>query len=715
MLNKSAEPANGRRPFLSRRKIRVKRREISEVAGLYTRTAGKPLEAAQSICEAALRIEGDWGRRFDVRLAATTGSGRKLTAAVLGADAAIDEITAHARAAVELDPEVDTIIEIGGQDSKFTLLSKGRVVFSQMNAVCAAGTGSFLEEQAQRLGVPLSEFSDRAMAVASPLTSDRCTVFMERDLNHFQSLGYATEELLAASLFSVCDNYLSKVARTGSIGERVAFQGATAKNRALVAAFERRLGKTLRVSRYCHLTGAIGAALQARDERAEAAAPSSFRGFAIHRLDLGSRSERCGLCPNDCRLRIVDVGGEEVAFGFLCGRDYATKRFVAAGNGDGAGGFLLRERTRAINGAYREARKGSFPALGFPTIGIPSSLYMAEDAPFWRSFFELLGFPTLVAASDAAALREGKRLAGAEFCAPMAMFHGQARDLLERADFAFLPIYLEEKPAKFESAGFRGSARRYYCNYSQYASVVARCAESRDRARILSPLLQGRHGDTSMALGEIRRSLALALASWGIKAPSERACRAAYAACLEAKARAREAVQRVFAEGPARSDIGIVLVGRPYAVLSEAMGASIGEMIGKRGIDLAYSDMLPTEPRSGTIDPLLAAFHWRYAAEALDAADFCARDPRFYPVFVTTFKCSPDSFALEWFRRILDAAGKPYLVLQVDEHDSSVGYETRVEAGIRAFRNHYRQARHAAAPAAASSQPPKGPRPSRSP
>ena len=675
------------------------------LAGLYTRTAGTPLEAAQSICEAIQRIEADCGATFQTRLAATTGSGRKLAAAVLGADAAIDEITAHARAAVELDPEVDTIIEIGGQDSKFTVLSKGRVVFSQMNAVCAAGTGSFLEEQAARLGVPLLDFADRATGAPSPLTSDRCTVFMERDLNHLQALGYTTEELLAASLFSVCDNYLSKVANSGSIGDHIAFQGATAKNRALVAAFERRLGKRVRVSRFCHLTGAIGAALQARDERAEAAAgtaagasdteaeaagaaPSAFRGFGIHRLDLASRSERCGLCANDCRLRIVDVGGEEVAFGFLCGRDYETKRFVRQGPKD----HLLRERSLMVSRVYREARKGAVPALGYPTIGIPTALYMSEDAPFWRSFFELLGFPTLVAQADAATLREGKRLAGAEFCAPMAMFHGQARSLLQRADFAFLPIYLEDSPAKFEGDGFHGEARRYYCNYSQYATVVARCAESKDRVRIISPLLQGRHGDTSMAMIEIRKSLAVALAPWGIKPPSAASCQAAYTACLAAKAKVRASVRRIFEEGESRSDIGVVIVGRPYAALSEGMGASIADMFAKRGIDLASGDMLP-EGGTGAIDPLLAAFHWRYASEVLEAAQFCARDNRYYPVFITTFKCSPDSFALEWFRRILDAAGKPYLVLQIDEHDSSVGYETRVEAGIRSFRNHFRQAR----------------------
>jgi predicted CoA-substrate-specific enzyme activase len=667
------------------------------LAGFYTRTAGSPLEAAQSIFEAAQRVEAEAGLSFDVGLAATTGSGRKLVAAVIGADETVDEITAHARAAVELDPGIDTIIEIGGQDSKFTLLSKGLVSFSQMNAVCAAGTGSFLEEQAERLGVPLAEFSDRALGARSPQASDRCTVFMERDLSQLQALGYSTEELLAASLFSVCDNYLSKVAREGSIGARVAFQGATAKNRALVAAFERRLGAKLRVSKFCHLTGAIGAALQARDEgRAIAPAAeaggrrSSFRGFGLHALDLSSRAERCGLCPNDCRLSVVDVGGEEVAYGFLCGRDYATKRFVR----EGRGGELLRERSRAILSAYAEARRGSFPRLGYPTIGIPTALYMAGDAPFWRSFFELLGFPTLLAPDDAPTLRSGKRLAGAEFCAPMAMFHGQSRALLERADFAFLPIYLEERPARLEAGLFRGprgEGRRYYCNYSQYASIVARCAESKDRVRILNPLLQGRHGDGSMALGEIHKSLKAALAPWGLRPPSERACREAYEACAAARAGARDAVKRIFAEKAAGTDIGVVLVGRPYVALSEALGAAIGELIAKRGIDLAYGDMLP-EGGSRGIDPMLAAFPWRYAAELLEAAEFCARDRRFYPILVTTFKCAPDSFAIEWFRRLLDAAGKPYLILQVDEHDSSVGYETRIEAGLRSFRNHYRRA-----------------------
>jgi predicted CoA-substrate-specific enzyme activase len=668
-------------------------------AGFYTRTAGQPLEATQSIFEAIDRVETGMGTRFRVTIAATTGSGRKLVGSVVGADAMIDEITAHARAAVELDPEVDTIIEIGGQDSKFTVLKDGAVTFSQMNTVCAAGTGSFLEEQAARLGVALEDFSERALGNRAPLTSDRCTVFMERDLNHFQGLGYESGELLAASLFSVCDNYLSKVAREGSIGKRIAFQGATARNRALVSALQRRLGKPLLVSKFCHLTGAIGAALEARDEArrdtaktSHAGAPrsSAFRGFGLHALDLVSRSERCGLCPNDCRLRLIDVGGEEVAYGFLCGRDQATRHFVKGGGRD-----LLAERKAAIAAAYREARKGSFPKLGYPTVGIPSSLYLAEDAPFWRAFFERLGFPVVVADEDAETLRVGKRLAGAEFCAPMALFHGQAEALLASANLAFLPIYLEDKPERHDGQ----NVRRYYCNYSQYASVVARAAEARERSRMLCPILSGRSGDSSKAMVELRKSLAAGLAGWGIKAPSKRRLDEAYAACLEARRKASEDVARIFAEGSEGGDLAVVLIGRPYAVLSEAMGKGIVDLVRKRAVECWYSDMLPISS-SGTagaeggsaVEPLLAAFHWRYASEVLESADFCARHARFYPIFVTSFKCAPDSFALEWFRRILGEAGKPYLVLQIDDHDSSVGYETRIEAGLRSFRNHFAKA-----------------------
>ncbi|HSH20648.1 MAG TPA: acyl-CoA dehydratase activase, partial [Draconibacterium sp.] len=231
------------------------------LAGFYTRTSGQPVVAIRIILEAIQNIIDEKKISFEVLGAGTTGSGRKFVGKIIGADIIPDEISAHARAAVELDAEVDTIIEIGGQDAKFTTLSNGNVTFSVMNNVCAAGTGSFIEEQAAKLGVSLSEYSKRAENIAAPMASGRCTVFMERDLNHFINENYKTNEILASVLHSVRENYLTKVAVEKNIGKKIYFQGATAKNKALVAAFEQKLNKPIMVSEYCHLTGAFGVAL----------------------------------------------------------------------------------------------------------------------------------------------------------------------------------------------------------------------------------------------------------------------------------------------------------------------------------------------------------------------------------------------------------------------------------------------------------------------
>ncbi len=727
------------------------------LAGFYTRTAGQPLDAAQAVLEAAEAAASKAGVSFDIRLCATTGSGRKLVGAVLGADAAIDEITAHARAAVLLDPEIDTIIEIGGQDSKFTSVKDGAVVFSQMNTVCAAGTGSFIEEQAARLGVSIFDYAERALRASAPLTSDRCTVFMERDLNNLRALGYDTDELLAAALYSVCDNYLTKVAREGAIGERIAFQGATAKNKALVAAFERRIGKPIKVSRFCHLTGAVGAALQARDEGFPKGR-TSFRGLALHKLDFSFRPDECDGCNNRCKLHVVDVDGEEIVYGYLCGREKGDKTYVSK---DKSGFDLLRERAAAFRTAKKrlEARvapaaaekpaavaehphgtgglgdlartavaplldaqrkatvavaaisenaisaltdavyraadyaldsgmKQHAPAVenapaGMPSIGIPRALYLAEDAPFWRYFFEKLGFSVVLGEESAETLAEGKRTAGAEFCAPVAMLHGQAADLLRRADFVFLPTYLEARVQKIGD----GESRRFYCNYSQFAPAVVALATG-SRERYLSPLTASVRGDDSNAVPELREALRAALEGRGIPVPPPSEIRRAYRESRALKTRTRAEYRDLFLRAaPGGDDIAVILAGRPYTLLSPGMNKDIPGIFAKNGIRAFFQDMTPLPPARDE-DSLLTAYHWRYAAEVLEAARFCARSESHYAVLVSSFKCSPDSFAMESFKRILDEAGKPYLVLQVDEHDSSVGYETRIEAAVRAFRNH---------------------------
>ncbi|MBI4651239.1 CoA activase, partial [Candidatus Desantisbacteria bacterium] len=263
---------------------------MNVLAGFYTMTAGQPLLAAQSILEAINYISLKKNIKFQFKGVATTGAGRKFIGKIIGADFMIDEITSHARAAFKLDPQVDTIIEIGGQDSKFTTLKNGMVTFSVMNNVCAAGTGSFIEEQALKLGCALNEYSKRALNKPSPVSSDRCTVFMERDINYYLGEGYAVDEILASVLHSVRDNYLSKVAREANIGKKIFFQGATARNKALVAAFEDKLEKPIYVSKYCHLTGALGSALILIDNNIQ---QSKFRGISLYNDEIPVESEIC--------------------------------------------------------------------------------------------------------------------------------------------------------------------------------------------------------------------------------------------------------------------------------------------------------------------------------------------------------------------------------------------------------------------------------------
>lgn len=618
------------------------------------------------------------GRRgvdLEILGAATTGSGRKFVGRVMGADLVIDEITAHARAASEINPGVDTIIEIGGQDSKFTTLKNGAVTFAVMNTVCAAGTGSFIEEQARKLGCSLTDYSGRVEHRPSPMASDRCSVFMERDINHLLSEGYDVDEVLAAVLHSVCENYLTKVAVEGSIGNSISFQGATAKNRALVAAFEQRLNKSIHVSRYCHLTGAWGAALILADQSVR---ETSFRGIDLFRKEIPLVSEVCDICTNHCKLTLATVEGETVAYGFLCGRDYDTKRHVRR---NPSGFDLIRERKRAFafGPSGRRRDKGRGKLHDEPIIGIPAALHLYEDIPLWRVFFDGLGIETVTSEEYTEGIREGKHAAGAEFCSPMAALHGHVRYLMDKSDYLFLPFYLEKKSGK-------GEGRRQYCYYTQFAPALASAASGEHRVRCLTPLVYYLYNSfhTRAELYRMLRSIAPGRAGFA-------AVSSAYNQALEFKRSALGSLRERYETAVRETgELYVVLLGRPYTVLSASMNKGIPEIFASLGIKTFYQDMLSySREEVRSIEPLLRELHWHYAAGILESAEVAARRQGAYPVLVTSFKCSPDSFVIDYFKRIMDSRGKPYLVLQLDEHDPRVGYETRIEAAIRSFRNHH--------------------------
>ncbi len=250
--------------------------------GIYLRTAGRPIDVVQ---EGMQEIDHLFGKRILIRGVGTTGSGRELIGELVGADTVNDEITAHKtgamyvheklvknRATAEFDganefANVDTIFEIGGQDSKFISIDNGVVVDFAMNEACAAGTGSFLEEQAERMGIQIKdEFAMQAMASESPARlGERCTVFMERDVTAWMQRGASISDLAAGLAYSVAVNYLNRVVRGRKIGKVIYFQGGTAYNDAVAAAFSQLLGKRVIVPPHNGIIGAIGMALIAQE------------------------------------------------------------------------------------------------------------------------------------------------------------------------------------------------------------------------------------------------------------------------------------------------------------------------------------------------------------------------------------------------------------------------------------------------------------------
>ena len=270
----------------------------------YRRVDGRPLRAAQDAL-AALRDQVPTGAR--IAGIGATGSARHLVGAALGADVIQNEITAHARAAIHAHPDVQTVIEIGGQDSKVTVIRDRIVVDFAMNLLCAAGTGSFLDAQAKRLNISIGELSEQAVLSLRPTSiAGRCTVFAESDMIHKQQIGHPQEDILMGLCLAMARNYLGNVCVGKELKPPIVFQGGVSANKGMRRAFESLLKCNLIVPRHHMVMGALGAALLAK--RA-APTPSRFRGFELCGRAIDTRSFACVDCPNECEvIEIVDQG-----------------------------------------------------------------------------------------------------------------------------------------------------------------------------------------------------------------------------------------------------------------------------------------------------------------------------------------------------------------------------------------------------------------------
>ncbi|MCX7012900.1 MAG: acyl-CoA dehydratase activase [Candidatus Sumerlaeota bacterium] len=657
------------------------------LAKRYLPTAGRPIEAVRRGLE---EIGAEIGDRIEVEGAGATGSGRHLIGRLVGADVIRNEITAQATAAAFFAPDVDTVFEIGGQDSKFIRLDHGTVCDFEMNRACAAGTGSFLEEQAERLNVDLKrEFSALALDAPRPAgLGDRCTVFMESDLIHHQQQGAGTPDLLAGLAYSIVHNYLNRVVGDRRIGERIVFQGGTAFNQAVVAAFRAVTGKEIMVTPHHEVTGAIGVAMLARER---AAGASRFRGFDFSRRKYNVRTFVCRSCDNLCEIREVRLDGEKpLYYGSRCEK-YDVERHAKASSDLPD---LFAERQALLLEAGKDLTAGVPKAKG--RVGIPLALAFYEFLPFWRTFFESLGFevvlshPTTKLTAD-----KGVEHVAAETCFPVKVAHGHLLDLLEqRPDFLFLPSLIDSGNEDFGP----NDRTAFHCPLIQAFPYIARSSldlESRG-VRVLSPPLHMQWGREHLAKTLARSGDLLKSNPREIRRALERA-EAAQAAFQEAlERRGREALAQVGGDR-----LALAVVARPYNGCDLGANLDLPRKIRILGALPIPLDMLPLS--DAPLPPRWRRLYWRHGQRIMKAAKFIRRQANLFGVYVTNFGCGPDSFLTQYFRD--EMAGRPFLQLEIDEHSADAGLITRCEAFLDTLENYTRKAGRADA-----SSPERAPR-----
>jgi predicted CoA-substrate-specific enzyme activase len=645
------------------------------VARRYLLTAGKPLEAVRhALCEIGHEI----GERVEVRGVGTTGSGRYLTGHFVGADVVRNEITAQARAAIALDPTVDTVFEIGGQDSKYISLNHGAVVDFAMNNACAAGTGSFLEEQADRLKIDIREdFSHLALASTSPTClGERCTVFMGSDLIHYQQQGAGVEDLTAGLAYSIAQNYLNRVVNGRAVGRNVFFQGGVASNQSVVAAFQTLTGRKVTVPPDHDITGAIGAAILAMEtlterRRAGPAAPTKFKGFDLSNRHYQSTVFECKACPNLCEVNKVIIKGEPpIFYGARCDRFEEAGRRGRKQPQKEIPDFFA-ERNELLLGDYTPPNG---QGKGRLRLAMPRALTFYDLFPYWRAFFNALDVELILSeVTNPKIINHASEHAVAETCFPAKLVYGHVIDLLDKeADFMFLPSIINRENVA------PGQVENKYCPFIPAMAHLVTAhidVEARGQSPLKFPLHMSWDKVKKKELNLLSRPLGISTRQ------ITKAMAAAEAAQQDFYATVRHRGREVLAN-LSDDQLAVVVVGRPYNVCDPGVCQDLPFKLRKLGALPIPMDYLPLE--TVDVSERYANMFWRSGQDILAAATIIRDDPRLQAIYLTNFNCGPDSFLISFFRQVM--GDKPFLELEIDDHTADAGIITRCEAFLESLK-----------------------------
>ena len=629
------------------------------VDALYLATRGRPLDV---LGEGLATLRERHPQGLNVIGAATTGSGRHLAGEFLGADLVRNEITAQLRGAAQFMDQVDTVFEIGGQDSKYISASGGHIVDFTMNKVCAAGTGSFLEEQAERLGLEIiGEFAEVALSGDAPVDlGSRCTVFMDNELVAAMRDGVGPGDLAGGLALSVARNYLEKVVGPRPVGEHVLFQGGTASNRAVVAAFRQLLGRPVQVHPYNRVSGAIGAALLLQDAReaGELEEGTRFRGLdACH--GVVEKSFECPQCSNRCQVTRFASEGRKSFFGDTCER-YSLRDGTRTGASKADHPLARRWRLLLEAAGIDDAT----PTVGecSDAIGIPRASLAYRFLPIWTELARAAGRePVLSPASSSRLLASGQRRLSADACLPVKISYGHVQALLDRGVREVL------MPAVHGVDGRQqGEAGPYVCTFTRHLPWMLK---STFDCRIIAPEIE-----LDLPAGkEVLDPEGLA-EELGIGAEDVRRAVARGKEALDGWRRRLLELGREVLDGD--SDRVLVVMGKPYNLADSFLNMELGRHLDRLGLPAIPMDCLPLEDVE--LDDRYRELVWADNRDYVRAAMLVRQDPRLFPVVLSSFGCGPDGFGIKHLEELLDQ--EPRLFLELDEHRAEAGFVTRLEA-----------------------------------
>ena len=623
----------------------------------YSSNQGQPLD---KIADQVKRIYAEMNPDITIKGSAVTGYGEDLIRSGLSIDHGIVETVAHFKAAAYFCPDVDFIIDIGGQDIKCFKIKNHSIDSIMLNEACSSGCGSFIQTFAMALGYDIAEFSQLGLFAEHPVDlGSRCTVFMNSSVKQAQKDGATVEDISAGLSMSIIKNAIYKVIRAKSpdeLGKNIVVQGGTFLNDAVLRSFEKEMGRNVIRPAISGLMGAFGCALYAR-ERASAEGSKLISKEELEGFSYTSRSAQCGGCTAHCQLNIISFG--------------KGRRFISGNRCEKGGGVKV---TNKIPNLYEykydsivNTVKKHQPKHPIGTVGFPLALSFYEQLPFWHMLFTTLGFRTIV--SDESS-RGMYYLGQHTIPSDTVCYHGHIEDLLNKGvDFIFYPCMsynLDEG----------GSDNHFNCPVVAYYPELLLANNPRLNSRnFLHPYM-----DLNIRKNVIK-VLEKSLSRYNIKGRIPRAVDAAYAALEryqhDVAAKAREIIEQARAE---KRNI-IVLSGRPYHIDKE-INHGIHKLITSLGMAVVTEDSVAHLARTPHLNVLN---QWTYHSRLYRAAEYVTTQKDMQLIQLVSFGCGIDAVTGDEVRSILESKGKLYTQLKIDEINNLGAARIRLRSLVAAM------------------------------